>query len=139
MNKQRILVVEDEEMVADIINRRLTARNYEVVYIADGELAWDLLSRETERFDCILLDRQLPGIDGMELLRLIKASPTLKHIPVVMETGLKDAASIREGMAEGAYYYLTKPLRQDLLVAIVEAAIGDHHERIAMRETRQQA
>ncbi|MBF0528547.1 MAG: response regulator [Deltaproteobacteria bacterium] len=139
MSEKHILVIEDEEIISDLIEHILTAHDIGVTSVADGESAWELLSEDRGRFHSILLDRQLPGMNGMELLRRIKADPNLKHIPVIMETSLGDAASIREGLAEGAYYYLTKPLQRDLLWAIVEEAIDEYHERLKTLETLRQA
>ncbi|CAK0763016.1 Response regulator [Gammaproteobacteria bacterium] len=126
-NRSRVLVVEDEEIVAGLINIILSEDDYQVTTVGDGESAWQTLKSDGS-FDAILLDRRLPDIDGMALLQRIKADIELCHIPVVIETGLDDINSVREGLAAGAYYYLTKPLQPLLLLAVIHAAIGQHRE-----------
>lgn len=126
----RLLVVEDEEIVAAFLETTLTSHGHEVVVACDAEAAYALLERDRE-FEALLLDRCLPGMDGIALLQRIKSDPRLGDIPVVMETALGDAESVREGIAAGAQYYLTKPLQPPLLLAVVDAAVEQY------RETRQ--
>lgn len=128
MSTSRILLVEDEDIVAGFIEHTLTGNNIDVIRTADAETAWQKLESHGADFGAILLDRQLPGIDGMALLRRIKDSPGLRNIPVIMETSIDDAESIREGLATGAYYYLTKPLQPKLLLAVVDAALAQHRQ-----------
>lgn len=124
----RILLAEDEEIIAIIVQDLLGAQGFEVVVCGDGLAAWDRLQNDRPGYDVILLDRGLPGMDGMELLRRIKNDPALVHTPVVMETALGDKDSIREGLAQGAYYYLTKPFQAEVLVAVVNAALDQSRE-----------
>ena len=128
----RILVVEDEEIVAGLIQMTLETCQHRVSNVADAESAWQIL-KSGQDFDAILLDRGLPGMDGIELLRRIKDDAELSHIPVVIETGLDDVDSVREGMAAGAYYYLIKPLQPPLLLSVLEAAIAQYREYAAMQ------
>lgn len=120
-----ILVVEDDEIIADYIQVTLARHHYTITLVADAESALQLLSSHSD-FNALVLDRQLPGMDGMALLRLIKSDPALKHLPVVLETALGDMASVQEGLSAGAYYYLTKPLQPALLLAVVEEACRQH-------------
>jgi DNA-binding response OmpR family regulator len=99
-----------------------------VVRTADAEAGWAELELGGEGFGAILLDRQLPGMDGMALLGKIKGSPALRDIPVIMETSEDSIESIREGLAAGAYYYLTKPMQPELLQAVVDAALAQYRQ-----------
>lgn len=127
-----ILVVEDDEIVTGLIDHILTQNGFRVTAIGDGESAWSALCADHD-FAAILLDRGLPELDGMALLARIKADAKLQHIPVVMETARDDTASIREGINAGAYYYLTKPLNVPLLLSVIDAAIKQHQEFVAMQ------
>lgn len=120
----RILLAEDEEIIALIIQDLVESQGFQVTVCADGLAAWERLQADRPGYDIILLDRVMPRMDGMDLLRRIKADPALAHSPVIMETALGDQESIREGLAEGAYYYLTKPLQAEVLLAVVQAAVG---------------
>lgn len=99
----QILVVEDEEITADLITYTLCAYGYQVTVIDDGETAWQTLQGGM-KFDAVLLDRGLPRLDGLSLLKRIKSDAALRPIPVVMETGRDDMGSVIEGIDAGAYY-----------------------------------
>lgn len=135
----RILLAEDEEIIAIIIADLLTSEGYKVDVCADGEAAWRKLQTPGEDYDVILLDRIMPRMDGMELLHLIKSEPTLMHIPVIMETAQSDQTSIHEGLAQGAYYYLTKPFQADILLAVTRAAVEQVRERRTLLKGIRQA
>lgn len=128
MSEPCVLLVEDEDIVAGFIEHTLAGNRLDVIRTADAESAWQKLEGNSDGFGTILLDRQLPGMDGMSLLRKIKGHTGLRDIPVVMETAVDDAESIREGLAAGAYYYLTKPLQPKLLLAVVNAALAQHRQ-----------
>jgi DNA-binding response OmpR family regulator/anti-sigma regulatory factor (Ser/Thr protein kinase) len=119
----QILLVEDEDIIAMILEDALSREGYQVTVTSDGLAAWELLESSPNRFETILLDREMPRMDGMALLRKLKASPTHNSIPVIMETAANDAKSVQEGLDEGAYYYLTKPFQAELMLSIVHAAV----------------
>ncbi|BBL70394.1 hypothetical protein MoryE10_10000 [Methylogaea oryzae] len=124
----RILLAEDEEIIATIVQDLLQSQGMEVTVCADGLTAWEHLRAKRPGYDVILLDRIMPGMDGMDLLRRIKADPELTHTPVIMETAKDDRDSVREGLTQGAYYYLTKPLQPEVLIAVVQAAVSQANE-----------
>lgn len=129
-----ILVVEDEAVLAEIIQNHLTAQGFRVTWAEDGQAAWDLILAAPGRFAAILLDRAMPRMDGLALLGKIRGWPETAHIPVIMATALDDKASVLEGLNAGAYYYLTKPLQLDLLLAVVRAAVNQTDERLRLAQ-----
>lgn len=135
----RILLAEDEEIIAIIIQDLLGAQGCQVSVCGDGQAAWERLQQDRPGYDVVLLDRGLPNLDGMELLRRIKGDASLAHIPVIMETAQGDKESIREGLSQGAYYYLTKPLQAEVLVAVVNAALQQSREYRDMADSVRQA
>lgn len=139
MNKGRVLLVEDDGIIAMLIEDALAGVGLEVVICEDGQIAWDRLQGGDTAFDTILTDRNMPRMDGLLLLRKLKETPSLHDIPVIMETGDTRAASIQEGIDQGAYYYLTKPFKPDVLVAIVNAAIEQYREYRQFKETARRA
>ena len=120
----RILVVDDDPMSATLITRVLTRVGYHVDVAADGETALERL-QSGSRADVVVLDRRLPGINGLEVLLTMKKTPGLRHIPVVMATAMDSQEEIWEGVRNGAFYYLLKPMDLDLLRRIVDAAVGE--------------
>lgn len=134
MSQIRILVVDDEPFNLDIISEYLEGAGYLLEMAASGEAAWARLRDGRAPFDLVVLDRMMPGVDGLELLRWIKADPRLADIPVVMQTAAASPEQVREGLAAGAYYYLTKPFEPESLQSIVRAALDDQHQRRALTE-----
>lgn len=134
MSQIRILVVDDEPFNLDIISEYLEGAGYLLEMAASGEEAWTLLRNPESHFDLVVLDRMMPGIDGLELLRWIKADRRLADMPVIMQTAAASPEQVREGLAAGAYYYLTKPFEPESLQSIVRAALDDLHQRRALAE-----
>ena len=131
----RLLVVDDDPASVDLIIAHLEELGYEFFTASDGEEAWKILSeRPADAIDCILLDRNMPRMDGIQLLGKIKSDPQLAIIPVVLQTALNDREEIMEGINAGAFYYLTKPLRSDMLVSITKAAVEDRANYRSMQQ-----
>jgi CheY-like chemotaxis protein len=121
MKNWRILAVDDEPINLDIIVDILDAPDFRVHTVANGEAAWAMI--ESTAYDVIILDRMMPGLDGMALLRRLKADPRYRNLPVIMQTAATAPEQVREGIEAGAYYYLTKPYDPKALLAIVRAAL----------------
>lgn len=129
-----ILVVDDEVVGREMLAENLLCEGYEVVEAETGEAAWQLVSSAPERFDAVLLDRIMPDMDGIEVLRRIAGQENLKHLPVIMQTGMSAETDVLEGLRAGAYYYLTKPFSPDTLLAIVSAAVRDYQSHRALKD-----
>ncbi len=116
-----ILVVEDEAGIADFLARGLEAEGYGVTVAADGP-AGERLALDSE-VDLVILDRMLPGLDGIEVLGSIRrAKPAL---PVILLTARAEVADRVEGLDRGATDYVTKPFAFDELLARVRARLRD--------------
>ena len=116
MNPAKLLLVDDEEDFTSALSERLRMRNYEAKAVASGESA--LLEISNERPDVVLLDLKMPGMDGLEALREIKARDPSIH--VIMVTGSVDENVGEEAMEAGASNYLVKPLDIEDLVSMLE-------------------
>ncbi len=140
-SKATLLIVDDEPINLDIICAHLENDNYELVTATNGQEAWTLLEANPTRYDVIILDRMMPGLDGMEVLANIKENEQMEQIPVVMQTAKAENQDVVEGLKAGAYYYLTKPYDGDVLKTIVRSAVNDRfHEKSlheSLREGRQ--
>ncbi|MCC7278029.1 MAG: response regulator [Chromatiaceae bacterium] len=123
MKNAHVLLVEDDEIVAALVATNLAGQGCQVTQAEDGQAAWELIDASATEFDAILLDRDMPRMDGLTLLGKLRARPDTAQVPVIMATALSDKASILEGLQAGAYYYLTKPLQIELLLVVVQAAI----------------
>jgi CheY-like chemotaxis protein/anti-sigma regulatory factor (Ser/Thr protein kinase) len=136
-----ILVVDDEPRNVRIITEYLAEKDYELVSASSGLEALNWLQEPSHKTDLILLDRMMPAMDGMELLRRIKQDARLQTIPVVMQTAVAEPESIAEGIRTGAHYYLTKPFEPDVLFSVVAAALeqGRHSRRLQLDASRARA
>lgn len=129
-----ILIVDDDLFNLDILARLLKKRGYQTMLATGGEEAWELLEADPERFSLVLLDRMMPGMDGIEVLKKMKDHNDLMHVPVIMQTAASAPKEIAEGISHGVYYYLTKPFTREVLFAIVNTALKDFFSLLAMRE-----
>ncbi len=133
MNDSRILIVEDEPINLEALIEILGEEGYDVTGAVNGHDAWEKLSLFPDKFDVVLLDRLMPDMDGIEILKRMKNNPSLLQTPVIMQTSMSTDAAVAEGLKAGAYYYLTKPFAGDTLVAIVAAALRDHRNLLALQ------
>jgi DNA-binding response OmpR family regulator len=125
MPQWRILAVDDEPVILAMIEHLLSNETCVVETAANGELAWEKLSQPDKSYSFVILDRIMPGIDGLELLRMIRADSRFAGMPVVMESGATSPAQIAEGIEAGAFYYLTKPYTERTLQCIIRAVMAD--------------
>jgi two-component system alkaline phosphatase synthesis response regulator PhoP len=121
MAKEKILVVDDEEDILELIRFNLVREGYKVVCAPSGEKALSLAQLEIP--DLMVLDLMLPGIDGLEVARLLKSDSRTKDIPIVMVTAKGEEADIVLGLELGADDYITKPFSPRVLVARVRAVL----------------
>jgi two-component system cell cycle sensor histidine kinase/response regulator CckA len=102
-----ILVVDDEEHSRAVLVNLLRQENYRVIIATDGREG--LATAAGQRPDVVLLDVMMPGLDGFDVCRLLRADPTLLHLPILLITALTDRESKRRGLEEGADDFISKP------------------------------
>ena len=134
-NKSRILVVDDEALNIEIILGMLEGENYQFDVARDGVEAWELLESNPEAYDVVLLDRMMPRMDGMEVLRRVKNHDQLRHIPIILQTAMDSRQNFVEGIRAGAFYYLVKPYDGEVLVSVVRTAVRDSQQYKSIRES----
>jgi two-component system cell cycle response regulator len=117
----RILVVDDVEPNVRLLEAKLTLEYYEVLTAMDGATA--LETAAAERPDIILLDVMMPGMDGFETCRRLKADPVTRHIPVVLVTALDGREDKIKGLDVGADDFVTKPIDDVILFARVKSLV----------------
>lgn len=129
-----LLIVDDEPLNLELISELLADEPYKIVTANNGEEAWRILEAKGENFATVLLDKMMPDISGVEVLKRIKNTSRLAFLPVIMQTAVGAASSVQESLAEGAFYYLTKPFTREMLLAVVSAAVSHWDRHLYFRE-----
>lgn len=115
----RILIVEDEEFSRRMLQGQLAGLGHEVVAVASGDEAWSLL--QGEDFPLVITDWMMPGIDGLDLVRLIRSRENASYVYVIVLTAKSEQSDVIEGILEGADDFLTKPYDRDELNVRIRA------------------
>ena len=122
MTKKNILIVEDEEYLLRLESILLTTRGYEVKGVMDGPSALEAVANTKP--DLVLLDIMLPGIDGLEVCRQIKANEATRHIPVVMISAKNSAEDLVKAEQAGADGYITKPFKSVRIIETIQRLLS---------------
>jgi CheY-like chemotaxis protein len=118
----KILCVDDDLLILQMLGDILRLRGYTIVTASDGEAGLNAAARE--RPDLILLDVMMPGIDGFEVCRLLKADAVLKAIPIVILTAMNDAQLSARALEAGAVLALQKTADSKTVFRTIEAALA---------------
>lgn len=121
MAETRILIVEDEEALATLLEYNLSKESFDVAVAGDGEEA--LLKVDEDLPDLIILDWMLPKVSGIEICRRLRAKSETRNIPIIMLTARSEEADRIRGLETGADDYLTKPFSTNELIARVRAVL----------------
>jgi two-component system alkaline phosphatase synthesis response regulator PhoP len=121
MSKASVLVVDDEQDILELVEYNLRKEGYRVLTTTTGEDA--LRVTRSQLPDAILLDLMLPGVDGLEVCRMLKSDELTRHIPIVMLTAKGSEADVVTGLELGAADYVTKPFSPRVLMARVKAVL----------------
>ncbi len=137
MKKSRILVVDDEPDLVELVRHHLAREHYDVVTAGDGETG---LAEARRRLpDLVVLDLMLPGIDGLEVCRRLRSDPRTTHIPIVMLTAKGEEADAVIGLSQGADDYVRKPFGMKELVARIATRLRANDARSPSGDTQKVA
>ncbi|MBL8012523.1 MAG: response regulator, partial [Candidatus Omnitrophica bacterium] len=121
MARNKIVVIEDDRDIHELITYNLKNEGYQVISAYDGEQG--LFVAQKERPDLVVLDLMLPKMEGLEICRVLKNSTDTKAISIVMLTAKGDESDVIVGLQMGADDYLTKPFSVKVLLARIKAVI----------------
>lgn len=121
MARERILVVDDEEDLLELVNYNLTKEGYRVRCVASGEEA--LAEARQNVPDLIVLDLLLPSVDGLEICRVLKGDSRTAHVPILMLTAKSEESDVVAGLELGADDYMTKPFSPRVLLARIRSLL----------------
>jgi len=130
MSERRILVVEDEDDIRELLRHHLTREGYRVAPAESGEKALELAM--SLAFDAVVLDIMLPGIDGFDVIRRLKDHPKTRSLPILVLSARTEDADIVTSLELGAEDYVTKPFSPKVLVsrlkAVIRRRVQESHE-----------
>jgi two-component system phosphate regulon response regulator PhoB len=127
MTRGTILIVDDEEDILELVKLNLAREGYDVLTATSGEQALKLA--QAHQPELVILDLMLPGIDGLEVCKILKRNPKTEQMRVVMLTAKSEESDIITGLELGADDYITKPFSAKVLVARVRRALRKETER----------
>ncbi len=116
-----IMTVDDSASVRQMVSFTLKNEGYTVIEASDGK---DALGKLKGKVDMIITDLNMPNMDGIELIRSVRALPAYKFIPIVMLTTESQASKKQEGKTAGATGWIVKPFKPDQLLAVVRKVLG---------------
>jgi two-component system, chemotaxis family, chemotaxis protein CheY len=119
-----ILTVDDSTTIRRIVKRSLDEMGVEVLEAADGAQALKTIEERTSDIQLVILDWNMPGMTGLEVLKTIKANPRYKDIVVMMLTSEADQNCVVDALKAGAQNYLTKPFDAKILVLKIQESLG---------------
>ncbi len=121
MAKERVLLIDDDEDISRLVENYLSAEGYTVLRAKTGEAGISMA--RSERPDLIILDLMLPGLDGLDVCRILKRDQATATIPIIMLTARGDEADIVTGLELGAEDYVVKPFSLKVLTARIRVAL----------------
>lgn len=133
MAKEKILIVDDEKDILELVRLSLEREGYQVVCAESGEKALELAG--TAKPDLVVLDLMLPGIDGLEVAKSIRNDARIKTIPILMLSAKGEESDIITGLELGADDYVTKPFSPKILIARIRSVLRRQQARSAQPET----
>ncbi|HAM38022.1 MAG TPA: DNA-binding response regulator [Elusimicrobia bacterium] len=131
--KEKILIVDDEKEIIELIKYNLEKANFNVISAKTGGEALDLIDSKPS-INLIILDVMLPGIDGLEILKKIKKSEKTKNIPVIMLTAKGEESDIVAGLKLGADDYITKPFSVKVLIERVKTILRRKNSELEQQD-----
>lgn len=120
-----ILLVDDEPGNTDRVLAYLDDARYQLDVAEDGLSAWEKLEADPQHYDIVVLNRTLPGLNGLDVLTRMKRHTVLQSVPVILQTTQAARDEILEGLQAGAYYYLARPFDAAMLRNVLATAVDD--------------
>lgn len=136
--KKRILVVDDNTENIRVIGSILRQQGYNAGFAMDGQQALDILKGSFEEFDLMLLDVNMPGMNGFEVCREIRLMERFDELPVIFLTANTETAQIVEGFSSGGQDYVTKPFQTDELLARISTHLELREKRALLKQMNEQ-
>jgi two-component system cell cycle response regulator len=133
LSPSTILVVDDDRTALMTLETRLQSHGYKVLTAINGKSACEIIEKEHLVIDAILLDRMMPEMDGLQVIEWLKRQNNLTKPPIIMQTASDRPDQIKEGIDAGVFYYLTKPIAEEVLRSVVSSAVKESKQKRVLR------
>ncbi|MBF0178270.1 MAG: response regulator [Magnetococcales bacterium] len=120
----KLLTIDDSKTIRRVIAGVGSVLGFEVLEAENGAVGLEILREQTDEIKLVLLDWNMPGLNGLEVLQAIKADPRTQQIPVMMVTTEGEREYIIKAIQAGAVHYQTKPFSQEVMAARIMEALG---------------
>ena len=124
-----IMLVDDDRMMLMMLTQALEQQGHKVTSFRSGDEALQVLKNQPIDVDTIILDREMPGLSGLDVVAELKRDDNLSAVPIIMLTGSGQPEQIKQGIDAGVFYYLVKPASDSMLKSVVAAALRDRRQR----------
>lgn len=129
-----VLAVEDDMLSMEFLKAQITDLGHRMFVAQDGQQALAVLEENIKDIDVVLMDREMPVMDGLTAVKRMKDSRIMRNIPVIMVTGADSTEEMREGLDAGVFYYLTKPVDEKMLRSVLSAAVREAEQSRTLSE-----
>ena len=119
----KLLVADDSRLIRGIIDKSVTSIGFEAIQVENGKDAWNLLNTKGEDINMVLLDWNMPFLNGIDVLRNMRSDDRFNHIPVLMISTESEDDRIREALTIGAQGYLPKPFTSEKLIGAIHTVL----------------
>tara|TARA_Y100001934_G_C12362653_1_gene781619 strand:+ start:2053 stop:2994 length:942 start_codon:yes stop_codon:yes gene_type:complete len=133
-NPMTVLAVDDDFISMNFILSQITALGHKTIQAHNGVEAIEVLQKHKNEIDVVLMDREMPVMNGLTAVKKIKDTPSLKNIPIIMVTGADTMSEMKEGLDSGVFYYLTKPVEEEMLRSVLSAALREAKQSQTLSE-----
>lgn len=134
----RIIAVDDDKTMRFMLQSQLEDLGYECDMAENGSEALEMLRENETGWDVMLLDREMPVMNGLKVVEQMKNDPVLRNIPIIMQTGSDKPEQIKEGIDAGVFYYLTKPIDDKILKSVLSSAVRESKKKKVLSNELQQ-
>lgn len=124
-----VLIVEDDPVAMEFLEAQIAPSGHTMFSAVNGQEALTFLEKHSNVIDLILMDREMPVMDGLTTVKEIKASPKIRNTPIVMVTGADTTDEMQQGLEAGVFYYLTKPVDEKILHSVLSAALRESQQQ----------
>ncbi len=132
-----ILIVEDDRVCLSLLEAQVEKLGYKYMSAENGLDAKALIEKHHKEINVILLDQEIPEISGIELVKIIKANSIYAKIPIIMQTGTEDKDFITKCIDAGVFYYLHKPIQEELLSSVIKSALKEYKYNLRLLQEKE--